>query len=67
MWRSGDRGEHWKRVPGFNFKWAHRVIPDPQDRDQIYVTTFGGSVWHGSVRGQDKPVDIVTPALEPGK
>jgi hypothetical protein len=43
------------------------VIPDPQDRDQIYVTTFGGSVWHGSVRGQDKPVDIVTPALEPGQ
>jgi photosystem II stability/assembly factor-like uncharacterized protein len=67
VWRSADRGEHWKRVPGFNFKWAHRVIPDPQDRDQIYVTTFGGSVWHGSVRGQDKPVDIVTPALEPGK
>jgi photosystem II stability/assembly factor-like uncharacterized protein len=67
VWRSADRGEHWKRVPGFNFKWAHRVIPDPQDRDQIYVTTFGGSVWHGSVRGQDTPVDIITPALEPGK
>ena len=67
VWRSADKGEHWKRVPGFNFKWAHRVIPDPQDRDQIYVTTFGGSVWHGSVRGQDKPVDIVTPALEPGQ
>jgi photosystem II stability/assembly factor-like uncharacterized protein len=67
VWRSTDRGEHWKRVPGFNFKWAHRVIPDPQDRDQVYVTTFGGSVWHGSVSGQDKPVDIVTPTLEPGK
>ena len=66
VWRSGDRGLHWSRVPGFNFKWAHRVIPDPQDRDQIYVTTFGGSVWQGSVRGEDEPVDIATPALQPG-
>ena len=66
VWRSSDRGLHWSRVPGFNFKWGHRVIPDPQDRDLIYVTTFGGSVWHGSVRGEDRPVDIATPALQPG-
>jgi photosystem II stability/assembly factor-like uncharacterized protein len=66
VWRSSDRGLHWSRVPGFNFKWAHRVIPDPRDRDHIYVTTFGGSLWHGSVRGADKPVDIATPALQPG-
>ena len=66
VWRSGDRGMHWSRVPGFNFKWAHRVIPDPENPDHIYVTTFGGSVWHGSVRGEDKPVDIATPALQPG-
>ena len=61
IWRSADRGLHWSRVPGFNFKWAHRVIPDPRDRDLIYVTTFGGSVWHGSAQGEDKPVDIATP------
>jgi len=67
VWRSADRGLHWSRVPGFNFKWAHRVVPDPQDRDHIYVTTFGGSVWHGSVRGKDKPVDIATRALQPGQ
>jgi hypothetical protein len=67
VWRSADRGLHWSRIPGFNFKWAHRVIPDPQARDHIYVTTFGGSVWHGSVRGKDKPVDIATPALQPGQ
>jgi len=66
VWWSSDRGLHWSRVPGFNFKWAHRVIPDPLDRDHIYVTTFGGSVWHGSIRGADKPVDIATPALQPG-
>ena len=65
-WRSTDHGEHWSRIPGFNFKWGHRVIPDPSDRNKIYVTTFGGSVWHGSVNGEDKPVDIATPVLQPG-
>jgi hypothetical protein len=66
-WRSSDRGVHWTRVPGFNFKWGHRVIPDPQDRNKIYITTFGGSVWHGSVTGQARPLDIATPALEPAQ
>ena len=67
VWRSGDKGEHWERVPGFNFKWAHRVIPDPENAGQIYVTTFGGSVWHGSVDGKNEPVDIATPVMEPGR
>jgi len=47
-WRSADRGESWARVPGYDFKWGHRVIPDPSDRRLIYITTFGGSVWHGA-------------------
>jgi photosystem II stability/assembly factor-like uncharacterized protein len=51
-WRSTDRGEHWSRIPGFNFEWAYRVIPDPADHDKIYVSTFGGSLWHGSVNGR---------------
>lgn len=66
-WRSTDRGLHWSRIPGFNFKWGHRVIPDPLHRDQVYVTTFGGSVWHGAVHGKETPVDITTPVLEPGR
>jgi len=66
-WRSTDRGEHWSRIPGFNFKWGHRVIPDPVDRDKIYVLTFGGSLWHGSVTGQEAALDIATPELEPGR
>jgi photosystem II stability/assembly factor-like uncharacterized protein len=66
-WRSTDRGLHWTRIPGFNFKWGQRVVPDPQDPNKIYVTTFGGSVWHGAVDGQTHPLDIVTPALEPGQ
>lgn len=65
-WSSNDRGEHWRRIAGFNFKWGHRVIPDPLEKDSVYVTTFGGSVWHGSVNGQAKPLDVVTPILEPG-
>lgn len=65
-WRSIDRGEHWTRIPGFNFKWGHRVIPDPSNKSRVYVTTFGGSVWHGTVNGMDRPFDIVSPALEPG-
>jgi photosystem II stability/assembly factor-like uncharacterized protein len=66
-WSSTDRGEHWTRIPGFNFKWGHRVIPDPEDPKKVYITTFGGGVWHGFVDGPDRPVDIVTPELQPGK
>jgi photosystem II stability/assembly factor-like uncharacterized protein len=66
-WRSNDRGEHWSRIPGFNFKWSYRVILDPVDRNKIYVSTFGGSLWHGSLIGRDEPVDIATPELQPGK
>ena len=67
VWRSGDRGLHWSRISGFNFKWAHRVIPDPRNQDEIYVTTFGGSVWHGSVTAKPEVLDIATPALQPGR
>jgi photosystem II stability/assembly factor-like uncharacterized protein len=49
-WRSADRGLTWKRIPGFDFKWGHRVTVYPQDRGQIYITTFGGSVWHGKAQ-----------------
>ena len=66
-WLSKDRGQHWTRIPGFNFKWGHRVIPDPANPDAVYITTFGGSVWHGSVNGKAAPLDILTPALDPGR
>jgi photosystem II stability/assembly factor-like uncharacterized protein len=66
-WRSTDRGYHWTRIPGFNFKWAHRVIPDPSNPDRAYITTFGGGVWYGQTNGPNLPVDIVTPELQPGR
>ena len=64
-WMSTDRGEHWRRIAGYNFKWGHRVIPDPADSKSVYITTFGGSVWHGRVDGKAAIVDIATPELEP--
>jgi photosystem II stability/assembly factor-like uncharacterized protein len=51
-WRSTDRGATWHRLQGFDFKWGHRVIPDPATPDRVYITTFGGGVWHGPVAGK---------------
>jgi photosystem II stability/assembly factor-like uncharacterized protein len=66
-WKSNNHGESWTRIPGFNFKWGHRVIADPEDPKKVYITTFGGGVWHGSVDGENRPLDIVTPELQPGR
>jgi photosystem II stability/assembly factor-like uncharacterized protein len=57
--RSTDRGETWTRIRGFNFKWGQRVIPDPADASKIYVTTFGGSVWHGPANGDPAATEDV--------
>ncbi|HEY3119225.1 MAG TPA: hypothetical protein VGL15_01265, partial [Vicinamibacteria bacterium] len=57
--RSTDRGETWSRLGGFNFKWGHRVIPDQTDASKVYVTTFGGSVWHGPAAGDPAAVEDV--------
>jgi photosystem II stability/assembly factor-like uncharacterized protein len=65
-WLSKDRGEHWTRIPGYNFKWGHRVMPDPIDPSMIYISTFGGGVWHGPSAGAEGHADIATPALQPG-
>ena len=63
-WRSRDRGATWERIRGYNFKWGHRVVPDPSNPKMIYVTTFGGSVYYGPADGDPKsPEDIVTPAV----
>ncbi len=63
-WRSTDGGETWQRLRGYNFKWGHRVISDPLDAATVYITTFGGSVWHGPAAGDpDAPEDIATPVV----
>lgn len=64
VWKSVDRGETWTRLRGYNFKWGHRVVPDPADASKIYVTTFGGSVWHGPADGDpNAQEDIATPVV----
>ena len=64
-WRSTDRGEHWTRISGYNFKWGHRVMPDLEDPKMVYISTFGGGVWHGALSGDTRPPDIATPQLMP--
>ncbi len=59
-WISHDKGEHWSRIPGFNFKWGHRVEADPEDSSKVYISTFGGGVWHIPISGR-VPKDIATP------
>src|SRR5256886_16801428 len=54
-WRSTDRGESWQRIRGFNFKWGHRVIPDPVDPSKVYITTYGGSGLHWSPPSDSNP------------
>jgi photosystem II stability/assembly factor-like uncharacterized protein len=61
-WRSPDRGETWHKIKGYNFKWGSRVIPDLRDPDKVYITTYGGSVWHGPAVGDPDAVgDIAVP------
>lgn len=63
-YRSEDKGVTWKRIRGYNFKWGRRVDPDPVDPEKIFITTFGGGVWHGPAKGVENAVeDIVTPIL----
>jgi hypothetical protein len=40
------------------------VIPDPRDPKMIYISTYGGSVWHGPAEGDPAaPEDIVPDKL----
>jgi photosystem II stability/assembly factor-like uncharacterized protein len=54
-YRSTDRGVHWTRIEGYDFKQGSRVILDPNDSTQIYINTFGGGVWHGPATGANNP------------
>lgn len=65
-WISRDRGEHWLRIPAFNFKWGQRVQADPENSGMVYVSTFGGGVWHVPLNGPEA-LDITTPVMSPGR
>ena len=62
-WKSIDKGGHWTRIPGYNFKWGHRVIVDPVHPGWVYINTFGGGVWHGRIDGTPGVEDIATPEI----
>ena len=47
-WRSDNYGKSWNRIKGYDFHWGHRIVVDQNDPEQIYITTFGSSVWHGT-------------------
>ena len=49
--RYGGTDRRSATARGYNFKWGHRVTPEPQDAAKVYITTFGGSVWHGPADG----------------
>lgn len=59
--RSDNRGEDWKRLGGYSFKWAKVPIPDPYNSDMLYITTFGSSVWYGPSSGVDGAFEDIYP------
>jgi photosystem II stability/assembly factor-like uncharacterized protein len=50
-YRSDDRGETWKRLEGYRFKWGQRAIPDINNPGMLFLTTYGGSVFYGPADG----------------
>lgn len=63
-YRSEDFGTTWKRIKGYNFQWGKRVDLDARDPEKIFVITFGGGVWYGPAKGDERAAeDIVTPVL----
>jgi photosystem II stability/assembly factor-like uncharacterized protein len=49
LWLTRDNGATWEPFDDVPFSNIQRVTFDPLDESSMYVTTFGGSVWHGPV------------------
>jgi len=64
VYYSEDGAKNWTRSRGYNFKWGHRVIPDPLNAEMIYVVTFGGGVWHGPAKGDPEATEDLITILE---
>jgi len=50
-YRSDDRGDTWRRLEGYRFKWGQRAIPDVNNPGMLFLTTYGGSVHYGPAEG----------------
>ncbi len=58
--RSDDYGRTWQRLPGYRFKWGQRPVLDIHDPRMLYLTTFGGGLFHLPRTGAPgTPEDIV--------
>ena len=64
MYWSDDGARTWTRSRGYNFKWGHRVVPDPRDPEMVFVTTFGGGVWYGPAKGDPEATDDLLTVIE---
>ncbi|MBI3829853.1 MAG: hypothetical protein HY291_10065 [Planctomycetes bacterium] len=47
LWLSKDNGATWQPLKDLPFNVVQRVEFDPANDNQIYVCTFGGSIWRG--------------------
>ncbi len=57
-WMSVDGGQSFVPIDGYDFAMGHRITVDPYQRENIYITTFGGGVWYGPPRPSSKPACI---------
>ncbi len=49
LWLSRDNGKNWEAFKNLPFSNIQRVAFDLENDSSIHVTTFGGSVWQGSI------------------
>ncbi len=49
LWLSRNNGQSWQPFDALPFSNIQRVVFDPANDRQLYVTTFGGSVWRGPI------------------
>ena len=59
--RSSDRGKTWKKLRGYNFHWGHQPVLDPYNKDMLYITTYGSSVWYGPREGDPDAFEDIYP------
>jgi photosystem II stability/assembly factor-like uncharacterized protein len=53
-YRSTDKGKTWDRISGYRFKWGHCPIPDPNNPDMLFLTTYGVSIYYGPAKGTEE-------------
>jgi hypothetical protein len=50
-YKSEDAGKSWHIIPGYRFKWGHCPVPDPNDPNFLFLTTYGVSIVRIPVAG----------------